>query len=128
MDTTPDNAPEEQEEEPTVYFDELDISDDVLDALDDMGFDKCTPIQAKAIPPSIEGRDVLAVAQTGTGKTAAFLLPILSKLNRNPVTKVNTIILEPTRELAQQVDRQLEGFSFYTQTSSIAIYELQRQH
>lgn len=121
MESTPDNAPDEQEEE-VVYFDELDISDDVLDALDDMGFEKCTPIQAKAIPPSIEGRDVLAVAQTGTGKTAAFLLPILSKLNRHPASKVNTIILEPTRELAMQVDRQLEGFSFYTKTSSIAIY------
>ncbi|MEM1356650.1 MAG: DEAD/DEAH box helicase [Bacteroidota bacterium] len=94
----------------------------MLDALDDMGFEQCTPIQAKAIPPSLEGRDVLAVAQTGTGKTAAFLLPILTKLNRKPVQKVNTIILEPTRELAMQVDRQLEGFSFYTQTSSIAIY------
>lgn len=121
MDTTPDNAPEEQEEE-VVYFDELDISNDVLDALDDMGFDKCTPIQARAIPPSLKGRDVLAVAQTGTGKTAAFLLPILSELSDRPVTKVNTIILEPTRELAMQVDRQLEGFSFYTRTSSIAIY------
>lgn len=121
MDTAPDNTPEEQEEE-VVYFDELDISDDVLDALDDMGFEKCTPIQAQAITPSLEGRDVLAVAQTGTGKTAAFLLPILTKLNRKPVDKVNTIILEPTRELAMQVDRQLEGFSFYTKTSSIAIY------
>ncbi|MGK0334458.1 MAG: ATP-dependent RNA helicase RhlE [Paraglaciecola sp.] len=121
MDSTPDNAPEEQEEK-IVYFDELDISDDVLDALDDMGFDKCTPIQAQAIPPSLKGRDILAVAQTGTGKTAAFLLPILSELSDRPVTKVNTIILEPTRELAMQVDRQLEGFSFYTRTSSIAIY------
>lgn len=121
MDSNPENAPDVQEEE-IVYFDELDISDDVLDALDDMGFDKCTPIQAKAIPPSLEGRDVLAVAQTGTGKTAAFLLPILTKLNRNPAKKVNTIILEPTRELAQQVDMQLEAFSYYTQTSSIAIY------
>lgn len=121
MDSTPENAPDVQEEE-VVYFDELDISDDVLDALDDMGFDKCTPIQAKAIPPSLEGRDVLAVAQTGTGKTAAFLLPILTKLNLKPAKKVNTIILEPTRELAQQVDMQLEAFSYYTQTSSIAIY------
>ncbi|WP_116125904.1 DEAD/DEAH box helicase [Lewinella sp. IMCC34183] len=118
MDTTPVPASEEE----VVYFDELDLVDELLDALDDMGFDKCTPIQAKAIPPSLEGRDVLAVAQTGTGKTAAFLLPILDKLTREPVTKVNTIILEPTRELAQQVDRQLEGFSFYTPASSIAIY------
>ena len=118
MDITPDQTPEDE----VVYFDELDLVDELLDALDDMGFDKCTPIQAQAIPPSLEGRDVLAVAQTGTGKTAAFLLPILDKLTREPVTKVNTIILEPTRELAMQVDRQLEGFSFYTPASSIAIY------
>ena len=118
MDIIPADTPEEE----VVYFDELDLVDELLDALDDMGFDKCTPIQAKAIPPSLEGRDVLAVAQTGTGKTAAFLLPILDKLTREPVSKVNTIILEPTRELAMQVDRQLEGFSFYTPASSIAIY------
>ncbi|WP_020566830.1 DEAD/DEAH box helicase [Neolewinella persica] len=121
MDATPDNAPEEQEEE-IVYFDELDISDDVLDALDAMGFEKCTPIQAQAITPSLEGRDVLAVAQTGTGKTAAFLLPILTHLSDTPATKVDTIILEPTRELAMQVDQQLEAFSFYSKISSIAIY------
>ncbi len=121
MDSTPDHAPEVAEEE-VVYFDELDISDDVLDALDDMGFEKCTPIQAKAIPPSLQGRDILAVAQTGTGKTASFLLPILTKLSDEPATKVDTIILEPTRELAMQVDQQLEAFSYYTKTSSIAIY------
>ncbi|THH39935.1 DEAD/DEAH box helicase [Neolewinella litorea] len=118
MNNIPDQTPEEE----VVYFDELNLVDELLDALDDMGFEKCTPIQAKAIPPSLEGRDVLAVAQTGTGKTAAFLLPILDKLTREPVSKVNTIILEPTRELAMQVDRQLEGFSFYTPASSIAIY------
>ena len=120
MDNTPDQTPAVEEE--VVYFDELDLVDELLDALDDMGFEVCTPIQAQAIPPSLEGRDVLAVAQTGTGKTAAFLLPILDKLTREPVKKVNTIILEPTRELAMQVDRQLEGFSFYTPASSIAIY------
>lgn len=122
MDTTPDNAPEEQEEPPTVYFDELDIADEVLDALDDMGFDKCTPIQAQAIPPAIEGRDILAVAQTGTGKTAAFLLPILTYICDNPPTKVTTIVLTPTRELAMQIDRQLEGFSFHMNASSIPVY------
>jgi superfamily II DNA/RNA helicase len=119
MEPTPEINPETEE---AVYFDELDLVDELLDALDDMGFEKCTPIQAKAIPPSLEGRDVLAVAQTGTGKTAAFLLPILDKLTREPTKKVDTIILEPTRELAMQVDRQLEGFSFYTPASSIAIY------
>lgn len=118
MENNPDQTPKAE----VVYFDELDLVDELLDALDDMGFETCTPIQAQAIPPSLEGRDVLAVAQTGTGKTAAFLLPILDKLTREPVKKVNTIILEPTRELAMQVDRQLEGFSFYTPASSIAIY------
>lgn len=104
------------------WFEDLDLADEVLDGLDDMGFQKCTPVQALAIPPSLEGRDVLAVAQTGTGKTAAFLLPILSKLTDHPVTKVNTIILTPTRELAMQIDRQLEAFSYHTPVSSIAIY------
>lgn len=121
MDTHPDQTPEEQEEE-VVYFDELDVSDDVLDALDDMGFEKCTPIQAQAIPPALEGKDILAVAQTGTGKTAAFLLPILTDISDNPPSKVTTIVLEPTRELAMQVDRQLEGFSFHMNASSIPIY------
>jgi superfamily II DNA/RNA helicase len=119
MEPTPPTDPAAED---VVYFDELDLVDELLDALDDMGFEQCTPIQARAIPPSLEGRDVLAVAQTGTGKTAAFLLPILDKLTREPTKKVDTIILEPTRELAMQVDRQLEGFSFYTPASSIAIY------
>ena len=116
-----DPAPEQEPE--TVYFDELAISDELLDALDDMGFEKATPIQAKAIPPALEGKDVLAVAQTGTGKTAAFLLPILDKLSREKPKGINTIILEPTRELAQQVDRQLQGFTYFMpQISSMPIY------
>ncbi|NJC27961.1 DEAD/DEAH box helicase [Neolewinella antarctica] len=115
---TPD-APVEE----VVYFDELELSDDILDALDAMNFDKATPIQAQAIPPALAGRDVLAVAQTGTGKTAAFLLPILDKLSREKPKGINTIILEPTRELAQQVDRQLEGYTYFMpQISSMPIY------
>jgi len=112
-----DNQPPEE-----VWLEDLDIADEVLDGLDDMGFQKCTPVQALAIPAALEGKDVLAVAQTGTGKTAAFLLPIISKLTDDPTERVNTIILTPTRELAQQIDRQLEGFSFYTPVSSVAIY------
>ncbi len=115
-----ESTPPTPEEE--VWFEDLDLADEVLDGLDDMGFQKCTPIQAKAIPAALAGRDVLAVAQTGTGKTAAFLLPIISKLTDRPTEKVDTIILTPTRELAQQIDAQLEGFSFYTPVSSIAIY------
>ena len=66
-----------------MYFDELDLNDNVLDALYDMHFDTCTPVQEKCIPEILKGNDVLGVAQTGTGKTAAYLLPILSKLDED---------------------------------------------
>ena len=88
-----------------------------------MGFETATPVQELAIPPIMEERDVLACAQTGTGKTAAFLLPILNRLTKDPNEKgVDTIIIEPTRELAMQVDQQLEALSYFTPVSSIAIY------
>ena len=87
-----------------------------------MGFEEATPVQAAAIPPILENKDILAVAQTGTGKTAAFLLPILNKLTLEPNKGIDTIILEPTRELAIQVDRQLEGFSYFTPVSSLPVY------
>ncbi|HHM20951.1 MAG TPA: DEAD/DEAH box helicase [Bacteroidetes bacterium] len=87
-----------------------------------MGFKTPTPVQQQAIPAIMEGRDILACAQTGTGKTAAFLLPIINNITASPIEGVDTIILEPTRELAVQVDRQLEGFSYFTPVSSIAIY------
>lgn len=107
-----------------MYFDELDLNDDILDALDDMNFVECTPIQEQAIPLVLAGRDLLGSAQTGTGKTAAYLLPILELLSRgnsNP-DKVNALILVPTRELAQQVDQLLGGFAYYQGTSWIAVY------
>lgn len=87
-----------------------------------MGFKTATPVQEQAMPPIMEGRDILACAQTGTGKTAAFLLPIINRVTADPVDGVDTIILEPTRELAVQVDRQIEGFSYFTPVSSIPIY------
>jgi len=87
-----------------------------------MGFKDATPIQEQAIPALLNGQDVLACAQTGTGKTAAFLLPILNRLISEPIAGIDTIILEPTRELAVQVDQQLEGFSYFTPVSSVAIY------
>ena len=92
-------------------FYDLDLSDQVLDALDDMNFTECTPIQEHAIPVILEGRDMIGVAQTGTGKTAAFLLPILSKLSDGgyPEKAINCIIMSPTRELAQQIDQAMEG-------------------
>ena len=85
-----------------MFFDELGLSDNVLDALYDMHFDTCTPVQEKCIPEILKGRDVLGVAQTGTGKTAAYLLPILSLLDegRYPADAVNCIVMAPTRELA----------------------------
>ncbi len=105
-------------------FDELDLSDDILDALDAMNFNECTPIQEKAIPMILEGRDLIAVAQTGTGKTAAYLLPIIDRLMNEPVPEdaVNCIVMAPTRELAQQIDRQMEGFAYFVPINSVAIY------
>lgn len=105
-------------------FEDLLTNDDLLDALYDMHFDECTPIQELAIPPVLEGKDLLAVAQTGTGKTAAYLLPVIERLvNDNyPQDNVNCVVMAPTRELAQQIDRQMQGFSYFMPVSSMAIY------
>ena len=108
-----------------MYFDELDISDDLLDALDAMNFEECTPIQEQAIPKILEGHDLMGIAQTGTGKTAAYLLPVLDELSHGnyPQDSVNCIIMAPTRELAQQIDQQVEGFAYYLEgVSSVAVY------
>jgi superfamily II DNA/RNA helicase len=106
-------------------FYELNLSDPVLDALDDMNFQNTTPIQEHAIPPILEGHDLLGVAQTGTGKTAAYLLPVLSELSYGdyPTNAINCIIMSPTRELAQQIDQALQGFSYHLPyISSVAVY------
>lgn len=105
-------------------FYDLDLDDATLDALDAMRFEKCSPIQEAAIPVILEGKDVIGVAQTGTGKTAAYLLPILSQLNKGtyPADHVNCVIMAPTRELAQQIDKAMEGFSYFMNVSSVAIY------
>ncbi len=107
-----------------MYFDELALSDEVLDALWDMHFDECTPVQEKTIPVILEGRDVISCAQTGTGKTAAYILPLLTNLafDDHDPDKLNAIIMAPTRELAQQIDQQMEGFGYYVPFSSVAIY------
>ena len=107
-----------------MYFDEFDFEDEVLDALDSMNFIKCTPIQEQTLEPLMAGRDLIGVAQTGTGKTAAYLLPVLNRLCRGeyPEDAINCIIMAPTRELAQQIDRQLEGFTYFMQVSSVAVY------
>nr|WP_302831342.1 DEAD/DEAH box helicase [uncultured Bacteroides sp.] len=105
-------------------FSELQLNDKVLEALEAMRFEECTPIQEKSIPVILEGKDLIAVAQTGTGKTAAYLLPILNRLSEggHPEDAINCIIMAPTRELAQQIDQQMEGFSYFMPVSSVAVY------
>ncbi|MBR4831397.1 MAG: DEAD/DEAH box helicase, partial [Butyrivibrio sp.] len=114
-----------------MYFDETELNDNILDALYDMHFDECTPIQAQTISPILQGCDILGVAQTGTGKTAAYLLPVLSLLDDGldphdrpfPEDSINCLIMSPTRELAQQIDQAMEGFSYYLDgISSVAVY------
>lgn len=108
-----------------MYFDELELNNSVLDALYDMRFEKCTPVQEKCIPEILNGNDVLGVAQTGTGKTAAYLLPILNKLDDGnyPEKAINCLIMSPTRELAQQIDQAMQGFGYYLNgVSSVAVY------
>lgn len=87
-----------------------------------MGFNKPTPIQEMAIPLILEGHDVVACAQTGTGKTAAYVLPLLHRIAQSSHSHLNTLIIAPTRELAQQIDQQIDGFSYFLEASSIPIY------
>jgi len=105
-------------------FDELEFEDSVLDGLDAMNFQEMTPVQELSIPPILSGRDVIACAQTGTGKTAAYVLPIINNLSKGgyPDDAINAIIMAPTRELAQQIDQQIEGFSYYLPISTVAVY------
>jgi ATP-dependent RNA helicase RhlE len=106
-------------------FEETYLNDNILDALYDMRFDDMTPIQEKCIPEILNGHDVLGVAQTGTGKTAAYLLPVLSMLDDGGFKKdaINCIIMSPTRELAQQIDQAMQGFGYYLDgISSVAVY------
>ena len=107
-----------------MYFTDFDFEDEILDALDAMRFDECTPIQEQTIQPLLDGRDLIGVAQTGTGKTAAYLLPVLNKLCQGgyPEDAINCVIMAPTRELAQQIDRQLEGFTYFMPISGVAVY------
>lgn len=116
-------------------FDEFDLHDDILDALYDMGFEKATAIQESTIPMILEGHDLVACAQTGTGKTAAFILPILDKVADYPEGKTRALVIAPTRELAIQIEQQVQGFAYYLGITSIALYgggdgsewEMQRQ-
>lgn len=104
-------------------FNNIGLSSQLQEGLEMMGFEKATPVQEQAIPIILEGKDLIACAQTGTGKTAAFVLPILSILsNKKQSNKVKALIIAPTRELAKQIDMQIEGFSYYTNSSSYPIY------
>ncbi len=103
-------------------FKEFEFEAGVSDGLEAMGFEKPTPIQEMAIPHILAGKDLIGCAQTGTGKTAAFLLPIINKIEQNPGERIDTLIITPTRELANQIDQQLTGFSYFTQVSSMAVY------
>jgi superfamily II DNA/RNA helicase len=103
-------------------FDDFPFTDELLDGLYAMGFEQATPIQEQAIPIILEGRDIIGCAQTGTGKTAAFLLPVLDDLVLEPADHITTLILVPTRELALQIDQALQGFSYYTPVSALPIY------
>ncbi len=103
-------------------FNELGLNESVLEAITHMGFENATPIQEKAIPEILLNKDLLACAQTGTGKTAAFILPILHKLTGKEDTSINTLILVPTRELAIQIEQEIQGLSYFVSVGSMAIY------
>lgn len=98
------------------------LNDRILDSLEAMGFDKPTPIQEQTIPIILENHDIIGCAQTGTGKTAAYLLPVIQHIVESEPKHINTLIIAPTRELALQIDQQLEGFAYFTPVSSIAVY------
>ncbi len=106
----------------TSVFRDFGFCAELQEGLDSMGFQNPTPIQIKAIPRILAGKDIIACAQTGTGKTGAYVLPVIEKILNTPVAKINTLILAPTRELALQIDQQVEGFAYFTGCSSRAIY------
>ena len=105
-------------------FDEFDLEDAVLDGLDAMNFQEATPVQEQTIPLILEGKDIIACAQTGTGKTAAYVLPVINELSKgeHPENAINAVIMAPTRELAQQIDQQIEGFTYFIPVSAVAVY------
>ncbi|MFM7021383.1 MAG: DEAD/DEAH box helicase [Flavobacteriales bacterium] len=103
-------------------FEDFNLDEKLLEGLSYMGFENASPIQEQAIPQIIAGKDLIACAQTGTGKTAAFILPVLNKLAKNKSKGINTLVLCPTRELAIQIEQQVQGFAYFVGASSIAIY------
>ncbi|MEI6765977.1 MAG: DEAD/DEAH box helicase [Bacteroidota bacterium] len=106
-----------------MQFKELNLDSRLLEGIDAIGFNETTPIQEQAIPPILAGKDIIGSAQTGTGKTAAFLLPIINNIiTTEQKNSIKALVIVPTRELASQIDQQLEGFSYFTPISSVAIY------
>lgn len=103
-------------------FTELNLEDQLLEAISYMGFDEATPVQEQVIPLILQNRDLIACAQTGTGKTGAYVLPVLNKLAGKKDHSTDTLIIVPTRELAIQIDQQIQGFSYFIPAQSIAIY------
>lgn len=105
-----------------MLFDEFGLNEQLLEAITHIGFEKATPIQEKTIPVIMQGKDLIGSAQTGTGKTAAFLLPIMNELLKSHSRATSTLIIVPTRELALQIDQQIQGFSYFADITSISIY------
>ncbi|PLX01634.1 MAG: ATP-dependent RNA helicase [Marinilabiliales bacterium] len=103
-------------------FNELNLNPDVIEAISHMGFEKATPVQEMAIPKILDGSDLIACAQTGTGKTAAFILPTLDQISREHQKETSVLVIVPTRELAVQIDQQIQGFAYFTPVSSLAVY------
>ena len=103
-------------------FKDFNFNPELLEGLLAMGFKNATPIQTQAIPLILAGKDLIACAQTGTGKTGAFLLPIMNMLTENHDRHNTTLILTPTRELAQQIDLQVEALSYFTNISSLTVF------
>ena len=103
-------------------FTEFGFEAEVLDGLEAMRFEEATPVQQETIPLIMQGKDLIACAQTGTGKTAAFLLPVLNALILKKQAGTTSLILVPTRELAIQIDQQIQGFSYFLPITSIAVY------
>lgn len=104
-------------------FKDFDFKEELLNGIEAIGFKTATPIQEKAIPLILEGRDIIGSAQTGTGKTAAFLLPIINKIISSKSDEhIKALIIVPTRELAIQIDQHMEGLSYFTSVSSIAVF------
>jgi superfamily II DNA/RNA helicase len=103
-------------------FDELPLEGALLDAIGDMGFVNATPIQEQAIPAILNGKDLIACAQTGTGKTAAFIVPILNELSKKEDSSIGALVIVPTRELAVQIDQEIQGLSYFVSVGSMAIY------